>query len=257
MKKEVLFHVKDNIGIITINRPEENNAFSKTMLKEWLNILKRIKDDKNIKGMILTGNGKVFCTGGSISEMANGELSGWKMKGFLRDYVHKIALEMKTFYKPTLAAINGYAIGAGLDMSLMCDFRIASDKAVFGESYIKLGLVAGDGGCFLLPRIIGISRALELLLTAKFIDTETALNWGLINKVVPHSSLIDESLKFLKSIICYPDEAVKLMKQLVYKSFNEDFEEHLSKVSSHMGLLSEREEYFENAKNMLKKITRK
>jgi 2-(1,2-epoxy-1,2-dihydrophenyl)acetyl-CoA isomerase len=255
MSEEILFEVKESIGIITINRPLENNAFSKSMLSQWLKILKKIKEDNSIKAMILTGNGKVFCTGGSIEEMANGELSGWKMKKFLRDYVHKIAMEMKTFYKPTLAAINGYAIGAGLDMSLMCDFRVASEKAVFGESYIKLGLVAGDGGCFLLPRIIGVSRALEMLLSSKFIDTDTALQWGLINKVVQHEKLLDESIDFLKNIICFPDEAVQLMKQLVYKSLNEDFEEHLSKVSSHMGLLSETDEYFNNAKQLLEKIS--
>ncbi len=256
MSKEVLFEVEDNIGIITINRPNENNAFSKSMLAKWLQYLKTVKEDDSIKAMILTGKGKVFCTGGSIKEMANGELSGWKMKKFLTDFVHKIALEMKTLYKPTLAAINGYAIGAGLDMALMCDFRIAVENAVFGESYIKLGLVAGDGGCFLLPRIIGVPRALELLLTSRFIGSDTALDWGLINLIVPdNEKLLSESIKFLKNITQFPDEAVKLMKQLVYNSLNENFEEHLSKVSSHMGMLSQRDEFYNNAKKLLKKIS--
>jgi 1,4-dihydroxy-2-naphthoyl-CoA synthase len=167
---------------------------------------------EELKGLIITGNGKVFCSGGDIKDMVDGNLSGWKMKDFLTDNVHKIANYMENFPKPTLAAINGAAMGAGLDMALMCDFRIASEKAFFAETYIKLGLVAGDGGAYLLPRIIGLPRALEMLLTGEPINANYAKEIGLINDnfskaklkadmiyvdINLHSIKVDEIVKFV------------------------------------------------------------
>jgi len=178
------------------------------------------------------------------------------MKNFLRNNVHKIALEMENFYKPVVAAVNGAAIGAGLDMALMCDFRIASDKSVFAEAYIKLGLIAGDGGCFFLPRIIGIPRALELLLTGKVLSADEALEWGLINKVVKHKNLLEESILFLENIIKWPTEAVQLMKKMIYTSERQSLKDHLNEVSSHMGMLSDRIEFKEAAEKLLKNITK-
>ncbi len=254
MTNEVLYYKNDNIGVITINSPETNNAFTKSMLKKWLEFLEKAKEDHSVHGLILTGKGKVFCSGGSISDMVEGKMSGWDMKNFLQNYVHKIALFMERFDKPVVAAINGAAIGAGLDMALMCDFRISSERAIFGEAYIKLGLVAGDGGAYFLPRIIGIPRALEMLLTGKILKPEEALNWGLVNKVVEHEKLMEESIEFLRDIIKWPQGAVRLMKKLVYSSEKQSLEEHLREVSSHMGMLSNTKDFKKHAALLLKNL---
>jgi enoyl-CoA hydratase/carnithine racemase len=254
MSKEMLLDYYDEIAVITINRPEHNNAFSETMLRQWLELLHNVNDNDSVKGLILTGKGKVFCSGGSIKDMVDGKMSGWDMKNFLSNYVHKIAIFMDSFQKPAVAAINGAAIGAGLDMALMCDFRICSDKAVLGEAYIKLGLVAGDGGAYLLPRVIGIPRALEMLLTGKNLTPSEAYNWGLVNSVVKHEDLIDESIKFLKNITKWSFNAVKTMKQLVYSSGKQTLEEHLREVSSHMGMLSNNKEFKEFTGRLLKNL---
>jgi len=257
MSKNILFEKKEDIGIITINSPETNNAFNKEMLSNWLDILIKYKKDNEVKGLILTGKGRVFCSGGNVEDMVNGKMSGWEMKKFLTDYVHKIALEMETFYKPVVAAINGAAIGAGLDMSLMCDFRIASEKAVLSEAYIKLGLIAGDGGCFFLPRIVGRQKALELLLTGKILKANEALEWGLVDKVVAHDELLEQSIMFLQKIIRWPSEAVQLMKKMIYASEHQTLRDHLSEISSHMGMLSMKEEFIASAKKILNKAVNK
>ncbi len=254
MSKEILFEKRGNIGIITINSPETNNAFSESLLNEWLKYLRMAKEDEEIYGVILTGKGKVFCSGGSIQDMVDGKMSGWDMKDFLRKNVHKIALEMESFYKPVVAAINGAAIGAGLDMALMCDFRVTSEKAIFAEAYIKLGLIAGDGGCYFLPRIIGIPKALEMLLTGKVLNANEALDWGIVNKVVKHDKLLDESIEFLNDIIKWPTEAVQTMKKMIYTSERQSLRDHLTEVSSHMGMLSATEEFKECAERLLKNL---
>ena len=254
MNNEVLFAKEGNIAVITINSPETNNAFTKSMLVKWLECLNKADEDSSVKGLILTGKGKVFCSGGSISDMVDGKMSGWDMKNFLQNYVHKIALFMERFNKPVIAAINGAAIGAGLDMALMCDFRISSNRAVFGEAYIKLGLVAGDGGAYLLRRVVGLPRALEMLLTGKVIKPEEAYNWGLVNQVVEHDKLLDESKNFLNNIIRWPSSAVGLMKRLIYTSEKQSLEEHLREVSSHMGMLSDTNEFKECTTQLLKNL---
>jgi enoyl-CoA hydratase/carnithine racemase len=254
MSNEIIYKVEDSIAIIKFNRVENNNSFSIPMLKEWFYYLQDAEKDDNVKGLIITGNGKVFCSGGDIKDMVDGNLSGWKMKDFLTDNVHKIANYMENFPKPTLAAINGAAMGAGLDMALMCDFRIASEKAFFAETYIKLGLVAGDGGAYLLPRIIGLPRALEMLLTGEIVNPEKALQWGLINKIVEQDKLIEESKEYLFKVTKWPKEAVSLMKKLVYNSFKQSFKDHLREVSSHMGMLSSTDEYNELANNLYKNL---
>ncbi len=257
MEREIILERKDNIGIIILNRPKAKNSFSESMLTEWLKILRELKDDPKIKGVILTANGKVFCSGGDIQDMLDGKMSGWDMKNFLSNYVHKIGIEMETFYKPIIAAINGPAIGAGLDMALMCDFRVASENAIFSEAYIKLGLVAGDGGAFFLPKIVGLPRALEMLLTGKIISPEKALEWGLVNKVVKHDYLLEESIKFLNEIIQWPLEALKLMKKTIYSSQNQSLKDYFAEVSSHMGMLTSNREFIESVEKLSKALSKK
>ena len=134
------------IAVITLNRPEAKNAFSPDMIKQWPEYLRTAREDDSVRVVVLTGKGDTFCSGGDIRDMADGKLKSWGMKNFLWEGVHRIVLAMEDLDKPVIAAINGAAMGAGLDMALMCDLRVCSDQAKLAESYIMMGLVPGDGG---------------------------------------------------------------------------------------------------------------
>jgi len=175
------------------------------------------------------------------------------MKRFLWEGGHRIALTLEDLDKPIIAAINGAAMGAGLDMALMCDMRICSERAKLAESYIQMGLVPGDGGAYFLPRLIGISRAMELLLTSDVISPEKALEIGLVNRVVRHDDLMKETVKLAEKIAGRPPLAVRMTKRAVYQGMTSCLRSHLDYISSQIALLSETEDHREAAKAFLEK----
>jgi enoyl-CoA hydratase/carnithine racemase len=223
------------------------------MIGLWRESLERARADSSVRVVILTGNGDTFCSGGNIRDMAEGKLKSWDMKNFLWEGVHRIVLAMEDLDKPVIAAVNGAAMGAGLDMALMCDMRLCSDRARLGESYILMGLVPGDGGAFFLPRLVGVAKAMELLLTGEAIDPGEALRIGLVNRVVPHESLMDEAMKLARKIAAMPPQAVRMMKRAVYQSLDCTLRTHLDYVSSQLSLLSETEDHLEAARSFLEK----
>jgi enoyl-CoA hydratase/carnithine racemase len=252
-KKHVLYEIKENIALITLNRPEAKNAFSPEMINLWRECLEKAKADDVVRVIVVTGKGDTFCSGGDIRDMAEGRLRSWDMKRFLWDGVHRIALSLEDLDKPVIAAINGSAMGAGLDMALMCDLRVASEKARFAESYIMMGLVPGDGGAYYLPRLINTSKALELLLTGDTLTADEALKLGIVNQVVPHEHLMEETMKLAKKIADKPPLAVRMMKRAVYQAQTSTLRSHLDYISSQLSLLSETEDHIEAAKAFLEK----
>lgn len=148
------------VATLELNRPDRLNAFNRTMIAEWRNALARIADDPAAKAVLLTGAGRAFCAGGDVDEMAEMEGSpGVDRKNYLWRSIQQIPLAMERLEKPAIAAINGTARGAGLDMALMCDLRVAGASATFAESYIHMGVISGDGGTYFLPRVVGVARA--------------------------------------------------------------------------------------------------
>jgi enoyl-CoA hydratase/carnithine racemase len=250
---QVLYESKDNVAVITLNRPEVKNVFSKEMIGLWHGFLERAREDKEVRVIVLTGNGEAFCSGGDIRDMAEGRLRSWAMKNFLWEEVHRIALTMENLDKPVIAAINGAALGAGMDMALMCDMRVCSDRAVLAESYIHLGLVPGDGGAYFLPRLVGPAKAIELLLTGDSIEPEEALQLGIVNRVVEHDRLMEETLQLAGKIARKPPLAVHMMKRAVRRARSGGLRLHLDYVSSQLALLSETEDHLEAAKAFLEK----
>lgn len=252
-ERHVLYEVKGHVALITLNRPEAKNAFSPEMIRLWREFLEEAKADDNVRVIVVTGKGDTFCSGGDIRDMAEGKLKSWDMKRFLWDGVHRIVLTLEDLDKPVIAAINGAAMGAGMDMAIMCDLRVCSDKAKLAESYIMMGLIPGDGGAYFLPRLTGVSKALELLFTGDVLTPEEALQMGIVNRVVPHESLIKEAMKLAEKIAGKPPAAIRMMKRAVYQGLTSTLKAHLDYISSQMSLLSETADHVEAARSFLEK----
>ena len=249
-----MLYAKDgNTAVLTINRPDARNAFSPDMIKLWREYLEEAKKDDGVNVIVVTGAGDIFCSGGDIRDMAEGKLRSWDMKRFLWDGVHRIILTLEDLDKPVIAAINGAAMGAGMDMAIMCDMRVCSDTAKLGESYILMGLCPGDGGAWFLPRLVGASKALELFLTADVLDASQALSLGIVNRVVSHEKLMDETMKLALRIAGMPPLAVRMMKRAVYQGTTSTLRAHLDYISSQLSLLSETDDHLEAAKAFLEK----
>jgi enoyl-CoA hydratase/carnithine racemase len=249
----MLYSRQENISVLTINRPDARNAFSPEMIGLWRDYLKEARDDDAVNVIVVTGTGDTFCSGGDIRDMAEGKLRSWDMKRFLWEGVHRIILTLEDIDKPVIAAINGAAMGAGMDMAIMCDIRVSSDRAKLGESYIQMGLVPGDGGAWFLPRLVGVSKALELFLTADVLDAGEALALGIVNRVVPHENLMEETMKLASRIAQKPPLAVKMMKRAVYQGTTSTLRSHLDYISSQLSLLSETHDHAEAARAFLEK----
>lgn len=248
--KDLEFQVENNIGVIRLNRPKSLNAFSLEMIGLWIKALKEIRDNDEIKVGIITGNGNAFCAGGDIKSMMNGEgfmantreeVSDFTtlpldVKNGLWKNIQRIPLLMEEIDKPMIAAINGVAIGAGLDMALMCDIRYCSDQAKLGEGYINAGIVPGDGGGYYLPRIIGIDKALEMLWTGDILTAKESKDIGLVTRVIPADQLMDEVLQFANRLTDAPQEVIRMMKRVVYDSLTLSLKQSLDMVSSFMAI---------------------
>jgi enoyl-CoA hydratase/carnithine racemase len=249
----LLYEAEEHIAKLIINRPEAKNAFSPEMIALWREALERAQADQEIRVMVITGRGDTFCSGGDIRDMAEGKLRSWDMKNFLWEGVHRILLALEDTDKPVIAAINGTAMGAGLDMAIMCDLRVCSDRARMAESYIMMGIAPGDGGAYFLPRLVGIARALELLFTGRVISAKEALDIGLVNRVVPHERLMEETMSLAKEIAGKPPLALRMIKRAVYQAQRSDLRSHLDYISSQLGLLSETKDHQEAARAFLEK----
>jgi len=178
------------IAVVTLNSPETRNTLSSE--REYAAIAGACHDiqrDKSIRAMILTGAGKAFCAGGNIKDMherAEGRsIPPIDERCAYKEGIHRIALSLHHLEVPVIAAVNGPAIGAGLDLTCMCDIRIASEEAIFAESFVKIGIIPGDGGAWLLQRVVGLSKAAEMTFTGDPIDAQEALACGLVSKVLP------------------------------------------------------------------------
>ncbi|WP_459976534.1 enoyl-CoA hydratase/isomerase family protein, partial [Mycobacterium avium] len=156
----------------------------------------------------------------------------------LHDEIHQVALALADLDKPVIASINGVAVGAGLDMALMCDLRIMSTAARVSEGYVKVGLTPGDGGAYYLPRIVGTSKALEMLLTGDFIDAQEALRIGLVNRVAAPEDLAAETTRFARSIADAAPVTVRMIKRATYQSANTDLRTALDLISSHFAVVA-------------------
>lgn len=235
---------RDGIATLTLNRPEKMNAFTKDMIVLWSRLLAQCADDPEVRVIVLTGAGKGFCAGGDIGvQKERAKNDALERKDFLFRYVHRIPRILHDLDKPVIAAINGAARGAGLDMALMCDLRIMAESATLAESYINVGLIAGDGGTYYLPRLIGIPRALELCWTGRVIGAAEAERIGLVNRVVVSSELLPAAHELARQIAAQPVEAVRAYKRAIYQGMNMELNAHLDLVSGLTSILRDTPEH--------------
>jgi 2-(1,2-epoxy-1,2-dihydrophenyl)acetyl-CoA isomerase len=208
------------IVTLTMNRPDIRNALSSgDAIEDFVEACDRITRDLSVRAMILTGAGSAFSSGGNVKTMRDNVGSGVgepaKIRYAYRNGIQRIPLALYNLEVPTIAAVNGPAIGAGNDLACMCDIRIASEQAIFAESFVKLGIVPGDGGAWLLPRVVGMSRACEMAFTGATINATEALSYGLVSHVVPHDELLAKANAVARSIAANPGHALRMTKRLL------------------------------------------
>jgi enoyl-CoA hydratase/carnithine racemase len=213
------YEQRGHVVTLTMSQPEQRNPLTgNTAVAELLAAVDRISADASVRAVILTGEGPAFSAGGDIRKMKEqsfGDADGMRIRDDYRNGIQRVPLALFNLEVPVIAAVNGAAVGAGLDLACMCDLRIASEKARFAESFVKMGIVPCDGGAWLLPRVIGLSRAAELSFTARMIDAATALAWNLVSQVVPHDELLPAANRLADEIAANPPQATRMTKRLI------------------------------------------
>lgn len=222
MTDSVLSSRDGNVVTLTLNEPATRNAISPRVVDELVEHTRRINSDLSVCCVIITGAGKGFSSGGNVKEMKEkAGLFGGSPAEVRRGYwngIQRIPMAMYELEVPSIAAVNGAAIGAGCDLSLMCDIRIAGRSAVFAESFLRVGLVSGDGGAWFLPRVVGASKAYEMTFTGDFIDAEEAVRIGLASKMVEDEALMSEAMALAQRIASHPSHSLRLTKRLLRDS---------------------------------------
>ena len=237
----LLFEKSGPVVTLTINRPESRNPLGEEGDGElFAEAAAKINADRDVRCAILTGAGQSFSAGGNVKAMRerSGAFAGAgvHIRERYRHGIHKIVRSIWGIEVPLVAAVNGHAIGLGNDVACLADIRVAADNAVFGATFLKIGLVPGDGGSWILPRVIGYQRAAELVFTADTIDAATALNWGLVSKVVPATTLMDEARSLASRICRQPPDVLRMTKKLMREGEGTSFDTIMEMSASYQAL---------------------
>ncbi|MER5768624.1 enoyl-CoA hydratase/isomerase family protein [Streptomyces sp. NPDC001985] len=232
------YTVRDQIATILLNRPERRNAFTVDMVHAWADALIEAQRDPAVRVIVVTGAGGSFCSGVDLTAFKGEERTPLEEKELLTRHVHRVALALEDIDKPVIAAVSGPAVGAGMDMALLCDLRFAGRSARFSEGYIKVGLVPGDGGCWLLPRAVGTSTALRMLWTGDFAGADEALRIGLVDEVHDDETLLDAVHAYAARLAERPPVAIRAIKRAVRQGARHDLRTALDLISSHMAVIT-------------------
>jgi 2-(1,2-epoxy-1,2-dihydrophenyl)acetyl-CoA isomerase len=249
---------ENSIARLTFCRPDILNAVGKEGdADNFVTLCNEINEDKNIRVVIITGEGKAFSAGGDIKAMK--EKTGYfkgnsaEIADAYRKEVHRIVKSFWGIQVPVVAAINGPAVGLGFDIASMCDIRIASTNAKFGIPFLKIGLIPGDGGAWLTPRVLGMSNAARLLYTSEIIDAEKALSWNFVSEIVEADELADAAFAIASIISEQPPQALRLSKSLLRRGMTASFEEIMDLSAAYQGILHETDEHKEGINAIIEK----
>lgn len=246
----LLIDIAGPIATLTINRPETRNPLGAEGDGElFQNAARQINADRSIRCVVLTGAGKAFSAGGDVKAMRDkaGAFAGpgVAIRERYRGGIHQIVRALWGVEVPMIAAVNGPAIGLGNDVACLADMRIAADTAIFGATFLKIGLIPGDGGSWLLPRVIGHARAAELLYAGSTIDAQTALTWGLVSRVVPAAQLLDEARGLATQICQQPPDVLRMTKKMLREGAQTSFDTILEMSAAFQALAHHTEDHAE------------
>lgn len=257
-EQDVLYSKEDSIAKITLNRPEKLNALTQENYRRIHSLIEEVKKDEEVRALILTGNGRAFCSGRDLSarrdeasSMAQAEVKAAKEKA---TYDHDAFWWFNSIPKPTICAINGAAVGLGAEFTLHCDIRLASESARWGQVFVLRGRIPDTGaGTWLLPRIVGPSKACELVFSGEIIDAQEMLRIGLVSQVVPNEQLMPAAMEMAKKLTRGAPVAVQMCKQLIYRGLERTIEDHLRANRYYLSVCQQSEDYVEGARSFIEK----
>lgn len=257
--EDLRYQTNGPVVTITLDRPDARNAYSSAMVTSLVAALDAAEADASVRCIVLTGEGKSFHAGGDLKAMraASGMFEGGPL-ALRRQYVdgiQRVPRRLAACDKPIIAAINGAAIGAGLDLACMCDLRVAATGAKMGSTFVKVGLVPGDGGAYFLARVVGFSRALELVLTGTLVDADEALRIGLVTDVVERDELLPTATKLAQTIAANAPLAVQMTKRAAYRSWDADVDTALELAATYQGMVQNTEDHKRAVEAILGKTT--
>jgi enoyl-CoA hydratase/carnithine racemase len=237
MGQDILLSVQDRIATITINRPDLRNTFTIEMIDAWHAAICECRDREDVSVVVLTGAGNAyFCGGGDLSRLGASVVVTPQEAKAQFEGLHRIARGMVALDKPSIAAVNGLANGAGMDMALHCDLRFMAESATMSIPYLRFGLFPGNGAAYFLSRLVGTAKALELIWSGDTVDSAEALRLGLANRVLPDGVLMDEVMGFARRLAQSPPLALRLIRRGVYQCAAMDLDASLELTSSHMAV---------------------
>jgi len=238
MSDDLLFDVDNGIATFTLNRPEKRNSFTDEMVGAWVARLDDCKTRDDVKVIVFTATGTAFSAGGDTSGLAKkAELTPLQAKHGLMDNTQALTRKVAEIDKPIIAAVNGMAVGGGMDLALMCDVRLAAASARFAETYGKMGLLPGVGGAWFLPRLIGTAAALDMFWTGRWVDAQEALQLGIVNRVFPDDEFHASVREYAETLANAAPMSVRMVKRLVTQGMTTDLHSHLDTISSHLAIV--------------------
>ena len=248
----------DHVTTITLNRPDSMNPLGAAGDGDaFVEACDAVNADMDVRCVILTGAGRAFSAGGDIKAMKEktGNFGGTapEIADGYRNNIHKILRTLYSLRVPLIAAVNGPAMGLGCDLACLADMRVASDKAKFGVTFLKLGIIPGDGGTWILPRIIGEARAAELFYTGDVIDAPTALDWGLVSRVVAHDALMEEARALAAKVAAMPPHALRQAKNLMRQGRSTSYDAALEMAANAQALMHSTCDHMEGVDALLEK----
>lgn len=251
MYETILYEVSESVAVVTLNRPDKFNAFTERMNKEITDALKQAQKDESVRCILLTGAGRAFNAGQDLGDVAGG--GEVDFGGFLRNRYNPMILQFQKTEKPIVAAVNGVAAGAGMSVALACDIRLASEKASFVNAFVNIGLVPDSGGCYFLPRIVGLGKALELAMTGEKVSAAEALRIGMVNQVYPADTFQEEALAYARKLAALPTRAIGLIKRTMNKGMDMSLEETLNYEAYAQGIAGSTEDHKEGVTAFMEK----
>lgn len=251
--------VTDDGGVRTImlNRPEVLNALNEALADALAVALRAAQADRVVRCLVLTGAGRAFCSGQDLAEVTDRARSGnpLNLAERIREFYNPVVMLLRTIEKPVIASVNGVAAGGGCGLALACDMRIAAESASFIEAFVHVGLVPDCACTFMLPRLVGVSRAMELAFTGRKVKAREALEIGLVNRVVPDADLPGATMELARKLACMPTRAIGLAKRAINAAWSADLETQLAYEAELQGIAETTADYKEGVAAFIEKRT--